>query len=102
MASRLELHSKFCGILGSRNVYFNPPSTVKMQYECIRYSKKAPDVIRANDSIYRTTSCYEGVVITTDPDSGTPNKILHSFPMCTLGNSYIADNLYHFPFTLYY
>ena len=38
MGNRLELHEIFCDILGSRNAYFQPPASVKMNYPAIKYS----------------------------------------------------------------
>lgn len=105
MASRLQLHDEFVGILGSqtekdKRVYFNPPDS--MIYPCIRYSKAEPSLKRANDNIYNNTNKYEGVIIDPDPDSEIPDKVLTHFRMCSLGKSYISDNLCHTPFTLYY
>lgn len=102
MASRLELHEEFCNLLGSRNVYFNPPESVQMKYRCIRYSKSEPDAKRANDKVYVKTNRYDGVVIDQNPDSEIPDKLLEHFSLCSLGRSYIANNLNHFPFTIYY
>lgn len=107
MASRLELHNEFIDVLGTANesesrVYFNTPESVKMSYPCIRYAKSGVDKHNANDKPYKTTNQYEGVVIDYDPDSEIADKILHRFSMCSLGRCYVADNLYHFPFTLYY
>jgi hypothetical protein len=102
MASRLELHDELCEILGSEKVYFQPPASVKMSYPCIRYSRSRSDQKRANNHIYLNTPGYEGIVIDNNPDSVIPDKILEHFPMCSLGNPYVADNLNHFPFTLYY
>lgn len=102
MASRLELHEELCVLLRSRNVYFQPPASVIMKYDAIRYSLSDPDLKRANDKIYLKVNKYEGVVITKDPDSTIPDSILHHFQMCSLGRPYVADNLNHFPFTLYY
>ena len=107
MGSRLDLHDKFIDILGTKDeqesrVYFNPPESVKMKYECIRYALAAPDVKRANNGAYYATPLYDGVVISKNHDTNTPNLILAQFPMCYLGNPYVADNLYHFPFRLYY
>ena len=102
MASRLELHEEFVSLLGSRNVYFRPPASVNMKYDAIRYDLSGKNLIRANDRIYKSTNCYDGVVITLDPDSTLPDEILNHFQMCSFGKPYIADNLNHFPFTLYY
>lgn len=105
MASRLELHDEFVDLMGSqlekdKRVYFNPPD--RMLYPCIRYSKAAPALKRANDQIYNNTNRYEGVVIDPDPDSEIPDMLLNRFKYCSLGKSYIADNLVHTPFTIYF
>ena len=102
MASRLELHEELCTILGSRNVYFQAPSSVKMQYDAIRYELSDKDLKRANDKIYQKTNQHTGVVITRDPDTTIPDEILSHFEMCSFGRPYTSDNLNHYPFTLYY
>ena len=102
MASRLNLHEELCEILGPRNVYFQPPESVRMQYDAIRYSLAGKDLMRANNRVYRNTNQYDGVVITSNPDSIVPDAILNHFEMVSFGNPYTADNLYHYPFTLYY
>lgn len=101
MASRLNLQDELCEILGSENVYFQPPASVKMSYPCIRYSRSRNDQKYANNYIYLVTPGYSGVVIDHNPDSDIPNKMLEHFPMCNFGNPYVVDNLNHFPFTLY-
>ena len=102
MASRLELHEELCTILGSRNVYFQAPSSVKMQYDAIRYELSDKDLKRANGKIYQKNNQYSGVVITRDPDTTIPDEILSHFEMCSFGRPYTSDNLNHYPFTLYY
>lgn len=102
MASRLQLQEEFCDILQSRNVYYNPPQSVLMKYDAIRYSKSSPSVQKADNTAYRITERYDGVVITRDPDSDIPMKLLSRFPMISIGDMYVSNNLNHFPFTLYY
>lgn len=102
MGSRLELQTLLEDILGSRNVYFQPLASVKMQYDAIRYNLSKYDVRRANDRLYLKTKQYEGVVITYDPDSDIPDRMLETLQMCDFGKPYTADNLNHFPFTLYF
>ena len=102
MASRLNLHEELCEILGTRNVYFQSPETVKMKYDAIRYELAGKDLKRANNKIYLTTNRYDGVVITTNPDTTIPDMLLSHFEMCSFGPPYIADSLHHYPFTLYY
>ena len=52
MNRRLELQSKFEELLGSRNVYYNPPATLKMQYDAIRYSLSGLHTAHANNAKY--------------------------------------------------
>jgi hypothetical protein len=102
MSTRLELQTELEDLLGSRNVYFQPPSNLMMKYPCIRYAGGGVDAKRANDHLYNYTRRYEGVIIDPDPDSEIAFTMLQHFQMCSLGQPYAADNLNHFPFTLYY
>ena len=102
MGRRLYLHEELCEILESRNAYFQPPSSVSMNYPCIRYSLDEPAQTYANDKNYTNTNRYDGVVIDRDPESDIPGKLLAHFSMCRLGKPYVANNLNHFPFTIYY
>ena len=102
MASRLELHEKFCGILGNGNAYFNPPETVKMNYPGIRYKLSDIDLTSANNDVYYVAKKYEVIVITYDPDDTLYEEIIRNFPKCKFDRMYIASNLYHYVFTIYY
>lgn len=102
MANRLDLHASLVNILGSNNVYFQPPESLKMKYPCIRYSKSGINNKRADDRIYTSTNRYEVTVIDSDPDSIIHEKILDEFPMCSFDRSYTSDNLNHKTLTLYY
>lgn len=102
MANRLSLHAELEEILGSENVYFQPPASVRMKYDAIRYELGGKDLTRANDKVYRMVNRYDGLVISKDPECTIPDSILMHFEMVNFGRPYIADNLYHFPFTLYY
>lgn len=101
MASRLELHTKLKELLGSKNVYYQPPETVKMEYPAIKYSKKKKDVKYANNKVYMKTNCYEIIVISKTPDEPVIAK-LEELPMCEWDNHYIVSNLNHDVLTLYY
>ena len=79
MAERVELHEELCELIGSRNVYFNPPESVKMKYDAIRYSLGGKNLTHASNKIYRKVNLYEGVVITRNPDTTLPDEILSHF-----------------------
>lgn len=101
MATRLELQSKLEELLGSRNVYYQPPESVKMEYPAITYSKTNIPVIYANGSVYSKNTCYEIIVIDKKPDNEVVNKLLE-LPYCSYDRQYKADNLNHDVLTLYY
>jgi len=97
----LKLQSEFEKLLGSRNVYYQPPESVKMSYPAIRYSLSNPKVEYANNSKYSKMKSYDGIVISRDPDPEIIEKI-SDLPYCSFGRPYVADNLNHYPFTIYY
>lgn len=101
MADRLELHSVLQELLGSSNVYYQPPESIKMQYDAIRYSKKTIDSKYANDRKYSMIDCYEVIVISRLPDNPAIKKLL-SLPYCSYNRHYIADNLHHDVLTIYW
>lgn len=101
MANRLSLQTLFEELLGSRNVYYDPPESVKMHYDAIRYSRSDIVNTHANDSVYMQDDRYEVIAIYRDPDSELPRKISR-LPKCAFDRHYVADNLHHDVFTLYY
>ena len=101
MSSRLELQSILEAILGSRNVYFQPPSSVRMQYPAIIYSRKDIEKRSANDGAYRKLPSYEVVLIDKNPDSQFVEKIV-DLPYCSFDRHYESDNLNHEVFTIYH
>ena len=101
MASRLDLHEILCGVLNSRSWYFQPPSSVRMQYPAIRYSIKDVEKRSADDIAYRKLPCYELILIDKNPDSEFIEKLL-DLPYCSYDRHYESDNLNHDVFTLYF
>lgn len=101
MADRIELHSLLQELLGSSNVYYQPPESTKMQYDAIRYSKKNIMTRHADDGKYMMRDCYELIVISRLPDRPVIKKLL-SLPYCSYDRHYVADNLNHDVLTIYY
>lgn len=101
MANRLDLQTLFEELLGSRNVYFDPPESVKMNYPAIKYSRSKINTSFANNSAYKQDNRYEVIAIYSNPDSELPGRISR-LPMCVHDRSYVADNLHHDVFTLYF
>jgi hypothetical protein len=101
MATRLDLQLKLEELLGSRNVYYRPPSNIRMQYDPIRYSDKKGASRFADDIRYSHMNCYELIVIAKLPGHPVIDKLL-ALPYCSWDRGYVADNLNHDVFTLYY
>ena len=102
MASRLELHEELCDLLGSKNVYFQPPETIKLHYPCIVYQRNTGDTQFANNFPYTFKIQYLVTVITKDPDTDLINRIAMHFPMSRMDRHFTNQNLNHDVFMIYY
>ena len=83
------------------NVYFQPPSTLKMKYPCIVYERRSGDSLYADDSTYRFTYSFTVTYVDTDPDSDVPEQIA-KLPYCKMDRCFTSDNLNHTVFILYW
>lgn len=101
MASRLELQTKLEELLGSRNVYYQPPENIKMEYPAIKYSKEKIVSKHANDNEYTQQKQYTLTVIDRKPDNPVIDKLL-KLPYSSYDRNYKSDNLEHDVITLYY
>jgi hypothetical protein len=101
MGQRLELQTLLESVLGSRNVYFQPPENLRIQYPCIVYSRDSADARYADNRLYKNTQRYQVTVIAQDPDSSTPLQVAH-LPLCRFDRFFTADNLNHDVFTLFF
>ena len=101
MNRRLELHEILVNILGSRNVYFQPPETLKLQYPAIVYTRSDIRNTFADDEVYKQSFLYEVTVIDKDPDSVIVGK-LSKLPRIRFNRHFKSDNLNHDVFTIYY
>lgn len=98
---RLELHEILVSVLGSRNVYFQPPANVTMKYPCIVYERDRRVTVFANNLQYRNTKRYQVTIIDQNPDSQIPDDTAR-LPLCSFERHFAADNLNHDVFNLYY
>ena len=101
MDRRLNLQEILASILGSNNVYFQPPETIKLKYPCIIYERSNIDQTYADNRSYIDKVCYSITLITRSPESDLVKKIL-ALPYCSYDRYYAADTLNHDTFTLFY
>lgn len=102
MEKRLKLHEILVEFLGSNNVYFQPPETIKLKYPCILYKKATPKTKCADDNTYIFRQQYTVTIIYNDPDTDLAKRLVEYLPMCSIDRTFSADNLYHDILTLYY
>ena len=94
MANRLTLHDTMTKLLGSQNVYYQPPASTKMKYPAIVYSRSNINEKYANNAIYSRYNSYDIIVIDNLPDNPVIEKLL-DLPYCSHSRHYVSDNLHH-------
>lgn len=99
--TREDLQDFLENLLGTRNVYFQPPPSIKMNYPAIVYTLANIQNEPANNSVYMQNTAYQLTIIDKDPDSEI-SKTVSYLPMCKFNRFFTSDNLNHFVYTLYY
>lgn len=88
-------------ILGTTNVYFQPPENIRMSYPAIVYSRNWQTTQFADNSPYASKQRYQVTVIDRDPDSEIPRKIAE-LPLCQFATHFVKDGLNHDVYNLYF
>jgi hypothetical protein len=101
MGTRLGLQQILVGILGSNNVYFQPPPSIQMNYPCIIYRRDYAETMFSGNKPYFLQTRYLVTVVDKNPDSLIPDKIAR-LPMCLFDRFYTADNLNHTVYKIFY
>jgi len=85
-------------------VYYQPPASVRLIYPCIIYDDARSEVTYASNRAYTITHQYTITYVSKDPDDAhnSIKKIVRAFEMCNHDRSYVADNLNHEVFSLFY
>ena len=101
MDRRPSLQALLVSILGSNNVYFQPPPTIKMNYPCIVYNRSTGDSQYDDNKAYMFKLRYTVTYIDRKPENKVVEK-LALLPLCRYDRFYTADGLNHDVFDLYY
>lgn len=101
MGQRLELQALLVSLLGSDQVYFQPPPNIQMKYPCIVYKRDNARTEHADNKPYKNRIRYQIMYIDPNPDSVIPDK-LSALPLCSFDRFYTADNLNHDVYTLFF
>lgn len=98
---RADLHHILEGVLGSKNVYFDPPEDFKLKYPCIVYSLEGHAERLADNKQYNLMRRYRMVYITQRADDPTVDA-LDELQYCSLSQAYVSSNLRHYAYTIFY
>jgi hypothetical protein len=98
---RSELQTLLISLLGSTNVYFQPPASLQMKYPCIVYKRDSESTKFADDRPYNRMRRYLVTVIDTNPDSVIHEKV-GELPLSSYDRFYTADNLNHDVYRLFF
>lgn len=101
MGDRIELQSALEAVLGSSNVYFQPPPSLRLEYPAIVYHLDSARATHADNKTYSWTKRYQVTFIGRDPDSLVPDQIAH-LPMTRFTRYFAADNLHHYVYDVYF
>ena len=96
---RMNLHEILENILGSANVYFQPPASIQLNYPCIIYSFDDEYSLYANNEKYMDRDKYTIQLITKEPLPDELMTGIKSIPYTRFDRHYTADNLHHFVYT---
>lgn len=98
---RGELHELLKETLGSDHVYFQPPESVKLEYPCLVYVRDNVKTSFADNTAYHNDTGYLLTIIDRDPDSEIPHRV-QMLPKCLFVRFYIADNLNHDVYRIFF
>lgn len=101
MDRRLQLHQLLSEIQDVKKAYFQAPSAELMEYPCIRYELDKRESLFANNSPYRNTKRYKVTVIDRNPDSRIPDAV-KALPLSSFTTRYVASQLHHEVFNIYF
>lgn len=102
MKTRIELQEQLVAVLGSNQVYFQPPSNVQMKYPAIVYELSGELVNKADNKRFMAHRKYTITHIYKSISNCLMDKMLDSFMYIEFDRQLIADGLYQDVYTIYW
>lgn len=99
--SRIKLHHMLKEIIKNDNVYYQPPSSISIDYPAIIYTRNRINNIHANNKVYAQNHSYLVTVIDSNPDSKIVDDI-SKLAKCEHTRNFKVDNMNHDVFVLYF
>lgn len=98
-SKRLKLHQMLKDFTDDGNVYYQPPSNVKLEYPCIIYSLRDLESNRADNADYVDHAIFDISYIHREVDDEALGA-LFSLPYTIFDRHYVSENLYHDTFIM--
>lgn len=98
---RIKLHYDLVTILGSNNVYYQPPESIKINYPAIVYERDNLLENYADNIKFIKNYKFKVTVIDEDPDSEIVNK-MYEFKNSKFLRHFANEGLNHDVFTICY
>lgn len=100
--NRLALHQILCDVLGSRNVYFQPPEDVKIVFPAIIYELEGIDTKYADDTHkYKRNLRYKITLASSNPEHDIVDRLL-DLRYSRLESISHYDNLHNYYINIYF
>ena len=98
--SRLDFQQEL-RTLAPKAWYLRPPDN-RISYPCFVYKSVSPRMVRADNLGYLRSPGDEVLYISETENEAIIDALTERFPFCSPGAPYISDDLFHYPFTIYY
>lgn len=102
MLKRVDIQEKFKFLLGSNNVYYQPPANLKMKYPAIVYSLDGLDVKRFDNIRLINKNCFSVTHIYRNESENLVEAMLKNFEYISFDNRSIVDGIYNDHYTIYW
>lgn len=94
MSTYRAMHDRLVEVLGSTNVYYQPPENIKLVYPCIVFHRLDYDQEYADNITYHFSPKYRATVISKTPDHPAIEKLLTG-RYTSFVSHYASDGLNH-------
>jgi hypothetical protein len=100
-SKRIAFNAILVEILGSNNVYYQPPENRQMDYPCIVYEQDDDHVQHADNGPYKMHDRYQVTFIRHEPDSPVKRKLM-GLPFSSFSRHFATSGLNHDVFVIHH
>lgn len=97
-----KLREELIRVTGIKNVYYQPPSNVKMIFPCIRFKLDQTNIKYASNNTHTIRMRYQITYVSNSVNDSIIELLITNLAYCSFDRIYVSDNLYHYVFTIFY